>query len=194
VVAIVESDAQRLTELGCAVAPATPPIGDIVPMISTMRAFGNLFLSEELSGRAGRVDNPLLGEYLERARTLGAADLAAAWRAHARYIERMAAFFSEYDLLVTPATATPAYRLDEMFAPEVDGVAVPGAVEGTLLTYAFTMAQLPAISLPAGITSAGLPIGMQLIGGRHADRLLLQVAAAYERVWPWTDVIPPTAL
>ncbi|MCU1376203.1 MAG: putative amidase, partial [Actinomycetia bacterium] len=58
------------------------------------------------------------------------------------------------------------------------------------LTMAMNITGLPAISLPAGLSPAGLPVGLQLIGPRHHDALLLAVAARYEQARPWPLVAP----
>jgi Asp-tRNA(Asn)/Glu-tRNA(Gln) amidotransferase A subunit family amidase len=83
--------------------------------------------------------------------------------------------------------------LDEMYAPEIDGELVVNAIDAMLLTYAITMAGVPAISVPAGFTSSGLPVGMQIVGGRHAEALVLRAAAAFEQIAPWARHRPPVA-
>jgi amidase len=190
---IVEAACRRFEDAGCSVESASPEIGEIRPMIATLRAFEAAAASPWLLDRADEVDNPLLREFLKRPRELTGLQVAAAWNEHSRYVERITAFFRQYDLLVTPATPTAAYMLDEMFAPEVAGEPVASAIDAMLLTYAFTMAGLPAISVPAGFTAGGLPIGMQIVGGRHADALVLRAAAAFEQIAPWADVRPPVA-
>ena len=55
------------------------------------------------------------------------------------------------------------------------------------------MAGLPCISVPAGFTAAGLPVGMQIVGGRHAEALVLRAAAAFEELAPWAQHRPPVA-
>jgi aspartyl-tRNA(Asn)/glutamyl-tRNA(Gln) amidotransferase subunit A len=80
-----------------------------------------------------------------------------------------------------------------MHAPEIGGHPVANAIDAMLLTYAVTMAGLPAISVPAGFTAAGLPVGMQIVGGRHEDALVLRAAAAFEQIAPWSGERPPVA-
>jgi Asp-tRNA(Asn)/Glu-tRNA(Gln) amidotransferase A subunit family amidase len=191
---IVEAACQRFAEAGCMVEPAAPEIGEIRPMTTTLRALGAAAGSPELLDRADEVDNPFLREFLKRPKELTGLEVANAWNEHSRYVERMMAFFRRYDLLVTPATPTTAYMLDQMYAPEIDGQPVASAIDAMLLTYAFTMAGLPSISVPAGFTAAGLPIGMQIVGGRHADALVLRAAAAFEQIAPWAHHRPPVAV
>jgi amidase len=193
VATIVEVACRRFEDAGCSIEAAHPEIGEIRPMIATFRALGAATGAPELLDRADEVDNPLLREFLKRPRELTGLQIAQAAIDHSRYVERIAAFFRTYDLLVTPTTPTAAYLLDQMYAPEIDGEPVESAIDAMLVTYAITMAGLPAISVPAGFTSAGLPIGMQIVGGRHAEALVLRAAAAFEELAPWAHHRPPVA-
>jgi aspartyl-tRNA(Asn)/glutamyl-tRNA(Gln) amidotransferase subunit A len=58
-------------------------------------------------------------------------------------------------------------------------------------TYPFNLTGQPAISVPAGWTDDGLPIGLQIVGQRHADHTVLAAAAVFEAAFPWTDRRPP---
>jgi amidase len=197
VATIVEAACRRLAEAGCTIEAAAPAIGDIRPMVATFRALGTAAGSPELLEMADRVDNPFLREFLKRPGELSGMDVARACNQHSRYMERIAAFFdpesSNYDLLVTVSTPTAAYMLDQMYAPEVAGQPVASAIDAMIITYAITMAGLPCISVPAGFTAAGLPVGMQIVGGRHAEALVLRVAAAFEALAPWAQHRPSVA-
>ncbi|MGE3268416.1 MAG: amidase [Chloroflexota bacterium] len=190
---LVETACRRFEDAGCIVEPAAPEIGDIRPMVATFRALGTAAGSPNLLEMADRVDNPFLREFLRRPGELSGMDVARACYAHGRYIERIAAFFSQYDLLVTTSTPTAAYLVDQMFAPEVNGQAVASAIDAMIVTYAITMAGLPCISVPAGFTQDGLPVGMQIVGGRHAEALVLRAAAAFEAMAPWAHHRPSVA-
>lgn len=194
VAAIVESACERLLEAGCRVQAAQPEIGELRPMIATMRALSTAAGYPELLDRAHEVDNPFLREFLDRPRELTGTQISDAFTEHTRHVERMSAFFRDHDLLVTPTTPTPAHMLDETHAAEIGGESVASPIEAMLLTYAITMAGLPAISVPAGFTAAGLPVGMQIVAGRHADALVLRAAAAFERVAPWAHAHPAVAI
>ena len=93
----------------------------------------------------------------------------------------MQGFLSDYDLLVTPSTALPAFAA---------GVEYPDPErperwsEWATFSYPFNLTQQPAISVPCGFTSDGLPIGLQLVAAKYADALVLQAARAFEEACP----------
>ncbi len=61
----------------------------------------------------------------------------------------------------------------------------------SFLTYAFSVLGLPAISIPCGFTSEGLPVGLQIVGKRRGEAAVLRGAAAFEAACPWAARIPP---
>jgi amidase len=194
VASLIEAACGRFADAGCAIENATPEVGDIREMIATFRALGVAAGNPELLRRADEVDNPFLREFLKRPAELSGMDVARAYNQLSRFLERIAAFFGRFDLLVTPTTPTSAYMLDQMFPPEINGEPVANAIDAMIVTYVITMSGLPAISVPAGFTAAGMPIGMQIIGGRHAEAVVLRAAAAFEEMAPWAQHRPPVAV
>ena len=95
-------------------------------------------------------------------------------------------FFERYDILLTPATAVPA--------PPIEG---PNAIEQarllTRFTAPFNLTGLPAISLPCGFTSHGLPAGLQIVAPPWAEARLLRAAHAYEQATDWHLRLPQIA-
>jgi aspartyl-tRNA(Asn)/glutamyl-tRNA(Gln) amidotransferase subunit A len=63
-------------------------------------------------------------------------------------------------------------------------------LQRSYLTYAFSVLGLPAISIPCGFTSQGLPVGLQIVGRRRGEAAVLRAAAAFEAAHPWADHIP----
>jgi amidase/aspartyl-tRNA(Asn)/glutamyl-tRNA(Gln) amidotransferase subunit A len=102
--------------------------------------------------------------------------------------------FASYDVLVTPTLAVPPFE-NATDGTTIGPTAINGApVEpliGWCLTYPLNFTGHPAASIPAGLTSDGLPIGMQIIGRRFADDTVLAASAAFERVRPWQQTYPP---
>ena len=60
-----------------------------------------------------------------------------------------------------------------------------------VLGFLASLVNLPALSVPAGLTQAGLPVGLQVVGPRHREDLVLAAGAAYERAQPWPRHCPP---
>jgi Asp-tRNA(Asn)/Glu-tRNA(Gln) amidotransferase A subunit family amidase len=78
---------------------------------------------------------------------------------------------------------------DLCFTPAIDPVGK--AMQRSYLTYAFSVLGLPAISIPCGFTSQGLPVGLQIVGKRRGETAVLRAAAAFEAVQPWAAHVPP---
>ncbi|QTG81456.1 amidase [Arthrobacter crystallopoietes] len=91
---------------------------------------------------------------------------------------RLGAFHEQYDLLVTPTMPIPAFDVGCEVPP---GSGLKRWAQWSPFTYPFNMTQQPAISVPCGLTASGLPVGLQIVGPRHADALVLRAAAAYEQ-------------
>lgn len=108
-------------------------------------------------------------------------------------IERLrsecAAFFETYHVLVTPAAAALPWPAREAYPPTIAGQTV-GPRGHAVFTGWVNAAGLPGLALPAGASSTGLPIGIQLIGAYGADDLLLNLGEAYEAAAPWADRWP----
>jgi aspartyl-tRNA(Asn)/glutamyl-tRNA(Gln) amidotransferase subunit A len=63
-------------------------------------------------------------------------------------------------------------------------------IDWVMLTYAFSVLGLPAISVPCGWTQSDLPVGLQIVARRHGEAILLKAAAAFENAAPWADRRP----
>jgi aspartyl-tRNA(Asn)/glutamyl-tRNA(Gln) amidotransferase subunit A len=90
----------------------------------------------------------------------------------------MGRFHRTYDLLLTPTLPITAFPAGADVPP---GSSSPDWTSWTPYTYPFNLTQQPAASVPCGPTAAGLPVGLQIVGPRHADALVLRAARAYER-------------
>lgn len=103
---------------------------------------------------------------------------------HTRIYDALQAVFAEYDLLVTPTLSVTAVENGTIGPAEIDGHAVDPATDW-FLTFPFNFGGPPALSVPAGTSADGLPVGLQIAGQRFADGLVLAAGAALERVRPW---------
>ena len=89
------------------------------------------------------------------------------------------AAFKEVDVIVTPVTPTPAFRLGEKIEDPLQ------MYLSDIYTISVNLAGLPAISVPCGFSQAGLPIGLQLIGRAFEEDTILRAAHAYEKSTQW---------
>jgi aspartyl-tRNA(Asn)/glutamyl-tRNA(Gln) amidotransferase subunit A len=94
----------------------------------------------------------------------------------------MGRFHQTYDVLLTPTLPLPAFTAGQDVP---DGWSSPDWTSWTPYTYPFNLTQQPALSVPCGFTSAGLPIGLQVVGPRHADAMVLRVGQAYQSATDW---------
>ena len=100
-----------------------------------------------------------------------------------------AAFFSDHDLLISPATSCRPYAADGAPPREIEGRdASQGGAEpfGMLANACWN----PSLCIPAGFTEDGLPVGLQLVARRHRDDQLLRLGRLFEQAQPWPS--PPT--
>jgi len=93
----------------------------------------------------------------------------------------MRQFMQRYDLLVTPTVAVPAFEARPAGSVPMDPASMLG---WTPFSYPFNLTQQPAITVPCGLTSKGLPMGLQIVGPMFGDALVLRAARAYESVQP----------
>ena len=105
--------------------------------------------------------------------------------------ERVRGFMERYDLIVTPTAAVPPFPVEMRSGPtQINGVEMTHYIQWALLTYAFTVINAPAISVPCGFTRDGLPVGLQIAGRWHDEVGVLRAAAAFEEAAPWAHHRP----
>jgi len=175
VAAAVRRAVDLLAGLGAIVEEIDPGIEDPVEAFHTLWFSGAARVVQPLGQEQWELLDPGLREVCAQGAAYSALDYLAAVDVRMALGHAMGRFHSAYDLLVTPTLPITAFEA---------GVEVP---EGsghtrwtgwTPFTYPFNMTQQPAASVPCGVSGAGLPIGVQLVGARHADAVVLRVAHA----------------
>jgi aspartyl-tRNA(Asn)/glutamyl-tRNA(Gln) amidotransferase subunit A len=126
--------------------------------------------------------DPGLIDMVEEAAAITLDDYQDAIDERVRLGESMNAFHDTYDLLLTPSLPIPAFDADLQVAdPEVQ----KRWPDWTPFSYPFNLTGQPACNVPCGFTASGLPIGLQIVGPRYADPLVLRAAAAFENEHPF---------
>ena len=100
----------------------------------------------------------------------------------------MHGFLRDYDLLLTPSLPVAAFQVGQEVP---DRMSKERWVGWTPFSYPFNLSRQPAASVPCGLTSEGLPAGLQIVGPLYGDALVLRAARAFESARPWK--LPPMA-
>ena len=115
--------------------------------------------------------------------------LARAQTSQTELFQRLRTFMDSYPFLLLPVVQVPPFDVTEPWVREIEGVVMPSYIDWMKSCYYVSVTGHPAISVPAGFTPEGLPVGLQIVG-RHQDDLgVLQLAYAFEqatgpRRWP----------
>ncbi|MCE2483737.1 MAG: amidase [Alphaproteobacteria bacterium] len=189
VAAPVQAAAEAFQSLGCRVESPEVPFGPEGPEI--IRLLWPIHLHAYrpfLAEHEAQMDPGLVACIRAADGVSGAAYLETRARKLA-YVEAVHRFFEEWDLLLTPAVSVPAFpaeRLQPAHWPAHPWDWIMWAE----FSYPFNFSQNPAASVPCGVTDAGLPVGLQIVGRRFADLTVLQAARAFEQARPWADRRP----
>ena len=177
-------------ELGCIVEEASPQIpnpdliflGIIVPRLLAQ------FEQEFPAGWSEKLD-PVVQSFLPIGEQMTTRDVFAAIYGDYAVHDLLVAFFQQYELFLTPTIATPPYASGIFGPSEVAGAAVSSPLE-PFFTHPFNLSGQPAASIPVGFTDDGLPIGLQIVGRRFAEKTILRASACFEAARPWADRWP----
>ena len=176
-----------LEEAGAVVEEVNPGFDDPVEAFEMLWFAGAAKVLEAYGDDAlGRIDQGLRSG-AERGRKLSASDYLDATAVRMTLGKQMSEFHQTYDVLVTPTMPITAFETNR---PAPTGSASSAWTSWTPYTYPFNLTQQPALSVPCGFTSAGLPVGLQVVGPRHADSRVLRVGRAYEKSTDWTTATP----
>lgn len=190
IAALTAAAAQLFAELGATVEKVDPGFADPIETLTTLWASGAALAlrSTDAAGRA-RMD-PGLVAVAERGERIPASTYVDALLNQRNELAlRMARFHARFDLLLTPSLPLPAFAVGR----NTPGHGAYGEdwTRWTPFTYPFNITQQPAISVPCGLTAAGLPAGLQIVGAFGRDALVLRAAAAFEQAKPFARVDQP---
>ncbi len=184
---MVAAAVKRFEELGATVGEANPGFSDPIWAADQYLWAG---AANRAYPRLGELRDKMDPGFVQAVEILAGRTLFDSAKAR---VERLALaatmgqFFQEYDLLLTPTMADTAFTLDRsepQYGP---------TLAWSPFTYPFNLTGEPAISVPCGLSAAGLPVGLQIVGPRFAEGRVLRAAAAFEAAQPWSDHRPPTS-
>ncbi len=177
---VLNSRKKVFHDLGCVVDEAEPDFSGASEAFETLRALSFL-------GRFG----PLLEEHrdrlkdtviwnIEQGMKLTPERIARAHALRTELFHRMRRFLERYEFLICPVSQLPPFPVEVEWPREIAGVKMDNYLDWMKSCYYITITSHPAISVPAGFTDEGLPVGIQIVGRYRADVAVLQLAHAFE--------------
>jgi amidase len=176
-------DAQRATfeALGGHVEDGQPDFADARQVFQVMRALNFATRYGPLLGRHRHQMKDTVIWNIEEGLKLTAREIGEADVLRTRLYHRVREFMERHEFLLIPAVQVPPFDVTQPYVSEINGVRLPTYIDWMRVCSDITVTGLPAISVPAGFTHDGLPVGLQIVG-RHQDEWgVLQLAHAFEQ-------------
>ena len=188
---VLESQRQTFERLGCIVEEASPDLKDADQIFLTIRGFRNAALYGPLLATHRDQMKPEAIREVEDGLRLTSADVAKAMTLHSQLLERVRRFQERYEYIVCAVNQIPPFDATLDWPRTVNGVAMENYLGWMKSAYWITVTWRPAISVPAGFTPGGLPVGIQIVGRYRRDFSVLQLAYAFEQATRVGNRRPP---
>lgn len=180
VLRVLEGQRAVFEEMGCIVEDACPDFREADEVFKVLRAFRfEMKFGPLTSEHAHQMKDTVLWN-IEQGQSLTGPEVGRAQQKRTTLFRKTIQFFEKYDFLIAPVSQVPPFSVEKPFVSEIDGVEMETYIDWMKSCYFITATGMPAISMPAGFTSEGLPVGIQIVGGFRKDRSVLEIAKAFE--------------
>jgi amidase len=169
---------QTLTAAGARIVDAEPYLADADEVFQVLRAvmmagrFG-----PQLETTRDQLKGTLIGN-IEKGLALTGPQVAAAQRQHSEIFSRTSAFLRPYDVLAAPTVQVAPFPVEQEWVTAINGIPQDTYIDWLRTCSRITVTAHPAVSVPAGFTEDGLPVGLQLVSRYGSDDRLLAIAGA----------------
>lgn len=191
--ALCHDATEALGDLGAIVEPMGDDLESTEPFWLTLStALWNARFADVLPIWRDRISPTLIAQ-MERGIDASAADVGRALMLRTKLYRQVQSWFDRFDVIAMPALSRTALGIDEAL---FDPIVIENRKVDTVrrawypYTHPFNLTGNPAIVLPVGLHSDGLPVSLQLVGRRGEDQKLLRIAALFEQARPWTHLKP----
>jgi amidase len=190
---VLDSQRKTFEALGCIVEDVCPDLGNVDEIFVTLRTWASW-----------NVYGPVLAEHraqmkpeaiwdIEKGAALSGEDVARALMQQGHLLERMRKFEERYEFLVCAVNQVPPFDAAESWPRAIEGVPMESYISWMKSAYWISTTCRPAISVPAGFTDDGLPVGVQIVGRYRDDLSVLKMAYAFEQATNVGARRPPEA-
>ena len=190
IAAVCEAAARRIAGLGCTVDAAHPDASGAREAFQTMRAHNMATARAGLLKSHRDLLKPEVIWNIEAGLKLSIDDVRRGVHLQRELYQRFAAFFEQWDILVTPASQHLPFPVEMRYVEEINGIKMETYVDWLLLPSIITMTGLPCVSIPCGFTQSGLPVGLQLVGPPRGEAKLLSAAHLVEQLLGYGPAVP----
>ena len=191
VTAVLESQKQTFEKLGI-VEDAQPDLSAATEAFHTLRALGFLDRRELLRKHRDKLKDTVIWN-IEQGLQLTGEQIARGQELRTQVFHRLRTFLERYEFLLCPVNQVPPFPLEQEYPTEIAGVKLDNYIDWMKSCYWISTASHPAISVPAGFTPEGLPVGIQIVGRYRDDFGVLQLAHAFEQATQVWKHRPPEA-
>ena len=178
---VLKKQLSTFETLGCVIEETAPDLNGAEEVFRTWRAwamhmnFADLYKTHRHQMKDTVVWN------IEAGAKLTGADLARAEKLRTELYHRVYAFMNDYEFLIMPVVQVLPFDVSKRWVDEINGVTLPTYLDWMKSCYLISATGLPCISVPAGFSGDGLPVGLQIVGRQQADFSVLQMAYAFEQ-------------
>ena len=188
-------DRQRhvFKSLGCLVEDGEPDFTDADEIFKVWRAWRfEVAYGALLESHREQMKDTVIWN-IEAGVKLSGSEVGKAELKRSQLYQRVREFMETYEFLILPVNQVPPFDVKQRYITEINGVKMDTYIDWMKTCYYVTVTGLPAISVPCGFTSEGLPVGVQIVG-RHQDELgVLQLAYAFEQATGYWQHRPSVA-
>jgi len=177
---VFESSRKGFDTAGCMTEEFDPDFSGVDESFKVLRAV--LFFQNhgaKLREHRSMMKETVVGE-IERGARLKRKEIAQAEAQREALFARVEEWMSRYDFLLLPTVQVPPFDVEQEYVEEIEGIAMESYIDWMRSCYYISMTGLPAISVPAGFTPEGLPVGIQIVGRAAQDFSVLRIARAFE--------------
>jgi len=187
---VLEAHRIVFENLGCNVVEADPDLRDADEIFQVLRAWNfELAYGELLKTSRDQMKDTVVWN-IEKGTKLSGPQVASAERKRTQLFHRMRDFMDNYDFLVAPVVQVLPFDVKQPYVTEINGEQMATYIDWMKSCYYISVIGLPAISVPAGFTPDGLPVGIQIVGKPRSELEILKLAYAYEQATLTWQTLP----
>ncbi|HEX9144190.1 MAG TPA: amidase family protein, partial [Candidatus Binatia bacterium] len=192
--AVLEARRRTFEDLGCIVDEAHPDLSGAEEIFLTIRAWRSaITLGPLLEKHRDQLKPEAIWE-IELGRSVSSADVGKEMVRHGELLEQMRRFHERYQFILCAVNQVPPFDAKLDWPKEIEGVKMEHYIAWMKSAYWISATFCPAISVPAGFTVEGLPVGIQIVGRYRDDFGVLQLAHAFEQATGFGRRRPPIAV